>query len=115
MTSVWTRAEIGMITPNMACRCCGALFLRPVLMQRFRNLQNDLGVGLIVTNAYRCTTHNAAVGGHPQSRHIEGLAIDVVDMDIADFESIARRHFGGVLRYRRKNIWHLQVPPPRVS
>lgn len=109
----WTQEMINRITPDMACRCCGTLLLIPVLIHRLMQLEEYLHVRLTTTNAYRCETHNAEVGGHPQSRHLDGLAIDVVDPIMDNFHSIAKRYFGGVLLYPNKNIWHLQVPPPR--
>lgn len=35
---------------------------------------------LRVTSGYRCPSHNAAVGGSPNSQHMKGTAIDVIPL-----------------------------------
>jgi uncharacterized protein YcbK (DUF882 family) len=35
------------------------------------------GVPFVITSAYRCEKHNAAVGGVPGSAHTKGLAVDI--------------------------------------
>lgn len=50
-----------------------------------------------VTSWYRTVKHNAQVGGDPNSRHLYGLAIDVVldnDIDKERFISECRKRFG---------------------
>jgi uncharacterized protein YcbK (DUF882 family) len=82
-------------------------------IRRLKTLEIEIGRTLIVTNGFRCEKHNAEEGGHPQSRHLDGLAIDVVDPKIPNFYEIAHRYFNGVKHYPEKRIWHLQVPKPR--
>lgn len=40
-------------------------------------LRADVGQPITVISGYRCLEHNAAVGGAPKSRHIEGDAADI--------------------------------------
>ena len=106
----WTLSDLRRLTPNMACRCCHELHIQLVTIKRLRELEKQIGKRLEVTNGYRCKLHNAKVGGHEKSRHMQGLAVDVVDPGIRFFQKTAKEYFGGVKHYPEKGIYHLQVP-----
>lgn len=58
------------------CRCCGAVKLSPVLLDKLEALRAAWGCPIVVTSGYRCTVHNKAVGGASRSLHTRGLATD---------------------------------------
>lgn len=51
-----------------------------VLVQAYLNFANDPFGGNLhkVTSGYRNRDYNAKIGGHPESRHLRGEAIDIV-------------------------------------
>ena len=91
------------------CRCCGIDRVDPELLDAISKLCNVTGLVLKPSCAYRCPKHNAEVGGHPQSRHIDGRAIDI--LTTLDIRKHARLYFNGVKRYSWG--WHLQLDPVR--
>ena len=74
------------LTPHIHLReveCgCGACPRTPVDLDHLRRLETLRarlgGRPIRITSGYRCRRHNAAVGGHPTSEHMDGLATDVV-------------------------------------
>lgn len=66
---------------------------RALLGPLFERARTLLGVPLHVNSGYRCGGLNQAVGGRPTSRHVLGLAIDVVPVGLdlhAAFQTLAR-------------------------
>ena len=62
--------------------------------------------------AYRCPTHNAEVGGVPNSQHVAGTAADVAvpeGMTVDELADIAAGIFDGVGRYYDANFVHCDV------
>lgn len=47
------------------------------LLDVLEEMRKDLGVPLQINSGYRCPEHNAAVGGVPDSQHVQGVAADV--------------------------------------
>lgn len=59
------------------CRCgCGIKMDREFVL-RLDSLRERLGSVLIVTSGYRCAEYNKKIGGSPNSKHIQGLAVDL--------------------------------------
>ena len=106
----WPRGADVQLTPHIHLRemeCgCGACPQTPVDLDHLRRLETLRarlgGRPIRITSGYRCRRHNAAVGGHPTSEHMEGLATDVVvdgrapDVVAAVAEDVG---FGGLGRY----------------
>lgn len=106
----WPRGADVQLTPHIHLRemeCgCGACPRTPVDLDHLRRLETLRarlgGRPIRITSGYRCRRHNAAVGGHPTSEHMEGLATDVVvdgrapDVVAAIAEDVG---FGGLGRY----------------
>lgn len=69
------------------CPCCGKgegiISMKLVRnLQKLRDLINhysDKEVKIIVESGYRCSKHNIskAVGGAPESKHLDGIAVDI--------------------------------------
>lgn len=57
--------------------------MNPTLIQALNRIRQELGKPIRVNSGFRCTDHNAAVGGVPHSTHRTGYAADIVcdDMD----------------------------------
>lgn len=74
MTWAWShfsRAE-------MTCRCgCGRADVDPAFMDRLEALRVEYGKPMSPTSGFRCSEHNAAVGGKSRSGHLSGMAIDI--------------------------------------
>lgn len=74
---------------ELACRHCGELVLAPRLLPALEQLRDLAGAPVIIHDAYRCPTHNAAVGGVSHSRHVEGQAADL-SIDGKSYEEMYR-------------------------
>lgn len=60
------------------------------------------GKPVTITSGYRCPTHNAAVGGAPQSQHLRGTAADIVVSGVTPdkvFDWMDPWHDGGLGDY----------------
>lgn len=90
----------------------GQVFMEPEVMTKLQTLRNELGIPLIVTSGYRTPAHNAEVGGHPKSLHLQGRAVDIstINVDPDVLEATARKvGFTGVLRYPKQRFIHVQL------
>lgn len=69
---------------ELACRCCGQLPENGIdsrLLQVLDAIRESVGGPVSISCAYRCPSHNAEVGGVPNSQHVEGCAADVLVPD----------------------------------
>lgn len=77
--------------------------------------QVPVGRSVAVTSWYRDPTHNAAVGGHPQSQHLLGLAIDLV-AGPGDGPAVAQAARAvGLIAVEEGDHIHLQARPAGTS
>lgn len=87
------------------CKCgkCQVQKVDPEMVEKLQRLREKLGCAVRVGSAYRCPSHNAAVGGVKNSTHLAGSAADCTSAvhspaelaDIAESMGI----FGGIGRY----------------
>ena len=63
---------------EFVCHCCGrgADKIDPRLIELLEDLRAKAGVPIHVNCGYRCPSHNAEVGGVPNSQHVLGTAAD---------------------------------------
>ena len=98
---------------ELACSHCGANLCTPELCDALERIRAAVGKPVIVNSAYRCLTHNKAVGGKPNSEHVNGLAADIrVDgVTPAELEAIARKIpiIRGIGRADHQNYIHIDV------
>ncbi len=86
------------------CRCgeCPQTLVDLDHASRLEDLRSRLDAPIVITSAFRCRAHNVACGGHPTSRHMEGVATDIVVPGVPPHE-VARvadeMGFAGVGRY----------------
>jgi uncharacterized protein YcbK (DUF882 family) len=98
------------------CKCCGQLpkgGMDKDLMERLDALREAADKPLTLSCAYRCPTHNAEVGGVPDSQHVLGLAADVLVPDGMSVEDLAELAegvgFNGVGRYFKQDFVHVDT------
>jgi uncharacterized protein YcbK (DUF882 family) len=60
------------------CHCgCGQNHVSPLLLEKLDQMREMIGGPVELSCAYRCPSHNAEVGGVPNSQHVMGTAADV--------------------------------------
>jgi uncharacterized protein YcbK (DUF882 family) len=62
---------------ELSCHHCGANECTQELVDALEALRLVIGLPIKINDAYRCPTHNAAVGGVSTSYHIVGMAADI--------------------------------------
>lgn len=63
---------------EFACKHCGRVRVSCELVQLLEDIRSAIGDRPIhLVSGYRCSAHNAAVGGSPRSRHVRGDAADL--------------------------------------
>lgn len=65
---------------EFACKCgkCQKMLIDDVLVAQLQAIRNYFGKSVNVTSGYRCAALNQAVGGDPNSSHMQGMAADIV-------------------------------------
>ena len=82
------------------------------LLERLQLLREVLGRPVIINSGYRNLAHNKAVGGSPNSYHLQGMAADirVPGVSPAALAGAARKTgFRGIIIYA--NFVHVDVRP----
>jgi len=69
---------------ELACPCCGVNKVDQALLEILEQIRVFYNKGMPVNSGYRCSKHNAEVGGVPNSEHMLGLAVDIVCNSSAD-------------------------------
>jgi len=94
---------------ELQCSCCGQLVIDRQLVYGLEVLRRLLGKPIIITSAYRCMAHNAAVGGVPNSQHVLGKAADIQVPGLTPDEvhKVAKWLFTGLGLY--DNFLHVDV------
>ena len=63
---------------ELKCRCGCKLYIHnKEFLALLTKIRISYGKPMIITSAVRCSRHNLASGGSPQSYHLEGRAVDV--------------------------------------
>ncbi len=62
---------------ELACKHCGKNLCTSELVLALEALRTVINKPIKINDAYRCPTHNAEVGGAPNSEHLQGTAADV--------------------------------------
>lgn len=105
---------------EFACQgkdCCGGS--SPIdsrLVDALQLFRDKIGKPLKVNSGFRCITHNAIVGGEPDSQHTKGYAADIAIVDgmtveqmRGTAETIGAFQYGGIGLYN--TFIHLDVRP----
>lgn len=61
------------------CHCgkCEMPTIAPELLEVLEQLRSEFTATIHITSGYRCPEHNKAVGGAPNSQHMDGIAADI--------------------------------------
>ena len=71
---------------EFACKCCGETKPSSELMAVLQLVRIHFNKPVVITSSYRCSKHNAAVGGAKGSKHLDGIAADIQVKDVEPFE-----------------------------
>ncbi len=63
---------------ELACSHCGEVKLNSELLAVLELVRHKFNAPVIITSGYRCETHNERVGGEDGSKHLHGIAADIV-------------------------------------
>lgn len=65
---------------EFVCKCgqCGKALVDQALVERLQQIRDHFDAPVNITSGYRCKAHNTAVGGDPNSSHMQGMAADIV-------------------------------------
>ena len=105
----WTVDRI-VNTFSLKCPCCGKFIIDVNLISKLYKIEKLIKITLrgLITSAYRCVSHNDAVGGVMNSYHTQGKAIDIYTGDelktqrlvkaarLAGFKRIGWRQYNNV-------------------
>lgn len=96
------RLTANFVSKEFNCNCsqCSETLIDLDHVAKLQKLREDLNSPITITSAYRCESHNKAVGGSDNSQHKLGTATDiqVSDMDPSEVQD-ACEHFDGLGRY----------------
>lgn len=74
---------------EFACHCgCGGKAVDHGLVTLLELVREHFDAPVKVTSGFRCAAHNAAVGGAPRSKHVDGIAADIQVADTAPLEVV---------------------------
>lgn len=84
-----------------------------MLAQRLQAVRDVLKRPIIITSGYRNVSHNRAVGGHPNSYHVRGMAADIVvpGLSARQVQQQLSRWSGGLGCY--PSFTHVDIGPKR--
>jgi N-acetylmuramoyl-L-alanine amidase len=89
------------------------------LLDLLDQLRENIGGPLSVSCMYRCPAHNSAVGGVPNSQHVQGTAADVICPDfltMGEFQwYVEQLPFDGIGIYPHSGFIHVDVRDGGVS
>jgi uncharacterized protein YcbK (DUF882 family) len=110
------KVAAGLWASEMDCNCsyddCTFTLLSPKLKKQWTRFRSNFSAGLHITSGFRCQRHNKDVGGHPESYHMKGMALDIVvpkHLTCQIFANTARQYFETVIEYPDKNFIHVNV------
>ena len=87
------------------CKCgrCKTALVDDVLVAQLQAIRNHFGKSVNITSGYRCSSHNKAVGGDPNSSHMQGMAADIVVAGVNPGEVAKFAESMGIVRIGRYN------------
>lgn len=100
------------------CPCCHAVKLSSEALQRLTRFRYIVGRPVTITSGYRCQSENTKIGGHPNSYHMQGMAIDIYvkGFYLEELLEVAKEvGFHGIGIYSKKNFLHLDVRPGELT
>ena len=86
--------------------------LHPGFLLRLEKVRAEWNKPLIITSGYRCSAHNAEVGGVQNSYHKRGLACDISieAQEQENFRALAlAQGFTKVITYPERKFIHIEL------
>lgn len=101
------------------CRCnaykCVYTLYDPRVLEAFENLRKECNhIPVYISSGYRCVNHNSNVDGSRFSKHMLGMAIDLLTPDelvYGDFVLLAQKYFEIIITYEDKSFVHCGFNP----
>lgn len=105
---------------ELKCQCgeCGSPIMNPEFLDKLDTARSISKTGYVITSGYRCKKHNEAIGGHKNSLHTKGQAVDIlantdrkrsvilIGLIMANFKHIGiAKDFIHVDNSSKKGIW----------
>lgn len=92
--------------------CCSKTPIDIELVGYLQVIRNYFGKLVTINSGYRCQKHNKKVGGTQNSRHMQGMAADIVvkgvsPAKVAAFCEELMKNTGGIGKY--SNFTHIDV------
>jgi hypothetical protein len=75
---------------ELKCPSTGLCNMDQGFLDRLDLVRKDYGRAMQVTSGYRDPGHNTKIGGAPNSKHMQGLAVDIACTNPADRARIAQ-------------------------
>jgi len=66
------------IAYEFSCPHCGECLIDTNLVELLDNIREKIKSPLIITSGFRCEEHNKKIGGAPKSKHLLGIASDII-------------------------------------
>ena len=94
------------------CKCCDFATVDVELLKLLETIREHFNSPVNITSGCRCRLHNVAVGGSFNSKHMEGVAADIVvtgiqPKDVYDFVDAHAPNKYGIGSY--KSFTHVDV------
>ena len=98
---------------EIACHGDGSIVVVREAMNALQDMRDMLGKPMIITSAYRSPVYNASCGGAPMSKHLEGVAFDILlhRIERGQLLACARDFFTGFGFYQ--TFLHVDLGPSR--
>lgn len=95
------------------CKCpCQRLVVDARLVRAVQQIRDLAGVSVTINSGYRCSEHNKAVGGEPNSEHMTGRAADIsATVGVDRLRELARDiiYIHGIGTDRERGFLHVDV------
>lgn len=66
---------------ELECPCCHEIIVNQDFIEALQDLRDSVGRPFRITSGFRCEKHNKEVGGAENSRHLKGVAVDILIRD----------------------------------
>lgn len=116
MTDKFTEGDIteGLSHEEFRCKCklksCGFTLISPRLINSYAIVRGMVGP-LLILSGFRCQVHNHIVGGHINSYHKKGMAIDLAPTQVSlkELYKICLKFFDDVVLYEDEGFVHCEM------
>lgn len=100
---------------EIACKGDGSLLVDPEALDKLQEVRQRLGKPMRLNSAYRSPAHNKAIGGSPNSQHLQGKAFDVALNGITRTELLKAAKAAGFTGFGQYDTFmHIDTGPART-